>query len=507
MVNVLKEHKTYLVFLIVLAFIVRAFVFGGYLSKNERYLQVDSGYYHDVSVQIAHGEGLSNPDGSSSFYRLPGYSIFLAVYYLMFGVDKKNVLWTQVALASLIPALVMLLSLCLFPSFHMLARAVGLYSVFHLGLVMYSGFFMTETLFIFLLLIFMLLFFPHVHLWLCSRKDKKEKPRLLSSFFRDFCPEPICTSTWFIGLYDDVLQQERELKQEPTPQSWMLVLAGIVLGLASMVRPVGHYIIVLAIIMIIFSSENVIEKIRNSVGLVFGWLLIISPWLIRNYILAGSVFFHTLPGGHFLYLSAARVAMHVHSVSYWEARDLLSKEVGNIIAKQQDEQKKELHEVDKCRIHVSLAVEYFKKYPFLALKNWLTDIMRTCLSLYSSEIVFLESGRKEIDYFNKKRTIWSMFERYFIPQTEHAWLTILIWFEMVVFFIMLLGFIFGIGSWFVSLVSFKAIDTCIWFRVLPFVGLFIFISLSGGYARMRLPIEPLLAIMSLRYWFRKKSSL
>lgn len=501
MIGLLKEHKFFLFFLIISAFIIRAFIFNNYLSQDERYLQVDSDYYHDVAVQVAHGEGLSKPEGSPSFYRLPGYSLFLAGYYAAAGVDKKNVLWVQVILASLIPALVMLLCLCLFPNALLLARIVGLYSVFHLGLVLYSGFFMSETLFIFLLLLFMILFFSHVHLWFCLEKKEKVKSKQWFSFFRDYCPEPACTSTWFIGLYDDVFDEELKISSEPTTQSWLLVGAGMILGVASMVRPVGHYIIVLSVLVIIFSRENVIEKIRNSVGLMFGWLLIISPWLIRNYILAGSVFFHTLPGGHFLYLSAARVAMHVHDVSYWEARDLLSEEVQMSIIETEQREGKKLNEIEKSRVHVGLAVEYFKKHPFLTLKNWLTDMLRTSLSLYSAELVFLESGRKEIDYFKKGRGMWPMFKRYLMPETEHTWLKILIGIEIVIFAVMLFGFLMGLGSWLVTIIKFRSLThSCVWLRTLPFIALFIVISLSGGYARMRLPVEPLLAILSLRYW-------
>jgi len=447
MKHVLRKNTFFLIFLFLLAFIVRALVFGGYLSKNQRYWQVDSGYYHEIATQIADGNGITTSNGTPSFYRLPGYSLFLSACYAILGKSKEHALWLQVALASFIPVLIMLLCLILFPGHMLLARGVGLYSAIHLGLVLYSGFFMTETLFILTLLLFMLLFFSKLHLF-----------------------------------------------------------SGIVLGCASMIRPVGHYLIVLALLLIVFSSDRIREKLRYGLALVCGWLVVVSPWLIRNYALAGSIFFHTLPGGHFLYLSAARVAMHAHNVSYWEARDLLSVEVEEKISQREVELKKKLNEIERCREHISLAVHYFKKYPLLALKNWLTDMMRTSLSLYSAEIVFLESGRKEIDYFNKERTIWSMFKRHFIPQTDKVWLKIVVWGEIILFFFILLGFAMNACRWLWNLVHYRLTDNYVWIRVLPFMCLFIFISLSGGYARMRLPIEPLLIIMSLQYWFERKRS-
>ena len=144
-------------------------------------------------------------------------------------------------------------------------------------------------------------------------------------------------------------------------------------------------------------------------------------------------------------------------------------------------------------------------FPVFTLKNWLTDMLRTSLSLYSAELVFLESGRQEVDYFEKGRGIWSLFKRYLVPQSEHLWLKILIWVEIILFGALLIGFALSLASWLIMLVKFHLlINSCTWLRVLPFIGLFIIISLSGGYARMRLPIEPLIIILSLRYWITKR---
>jgi hypothetical protein len=49
--------------------------------------------------------------------------------------------------------------------------------------------------------------------------------------------------------------------------------------------------------------------------------------------------------------------------------------------------------------------------------------------------------------------------------------------------------------------KYSPIDTCSILRMLPFMALFMIIALSGGYARMRLPIEPFLLICSLYGWY------
>ena len=85
---ILKEHKFFLLFLFILSFITRGFVFGFYLSKDNRFWNFDSPPYHSVAVHISEGKGVVNSDTSLHFLRVPGYSIFVAVLYKMFGTIR-----------------------------------------------------------------------------------------------------------------------------------------------------------------------------------------------------------------------------------------------------------------------------------------------------------------------------------------------------------------------------------------------------------------------------------
>jgi len=142
--------------------------------------------------------------------------------------------------------------------------------------------------------------------------------------------------------------------------------------------------------------------------------------------------------------------------------------------------------------------------PFLTLKYWFTDMMRTSLSLYSAEILYLESGRQEFDYFNKDRPTGSMFQRYLFPQTNKLWLKLLIWFEILLYLLTLIGLCAGALKIIIQSIKNWTDENkkllCAWTASVPFMTLFIFIALAGGYARMRLPIEPFLIIFSLSFW-------
>lgn len=504
MIALLKKHKKFLLVLFGVAFFIRAFVFYSYLSQDSRYWQVDSNTYHKVALRVAGGEGIVNDDGSPHFYRLPGYSLFLGLCYKIFGESKVVALWVQVLLASLIPILIFLLSLVLFPKHLFLAQCVSLYSCFHLGLVLYAGFFMTESLFLLLFLLFLVLFFSCM---LAKKHPEVIRAREVDLFL--YAPEGVCTSVPFVQWHEQhfgkkirqsLLEQHRQTSQfEGFYQR--LFCAGLALGFASLVRPVGHYLIFLTIILIVVFVTSWQQKLQQSFLIFLGWLLPVSFWLLRNFVLTGHLFFHTLPGGHFLYLSAARVAMHVHNTSYQQARNILEKEVGRRVEHFTAQHGSRPQEIEDCKIKERLAIEYFFKAPLIAFKYWITDMVRTMFSLYSAELLYLESNRQDYDYFEKGRSWWSMFERYLFPKTEKLWLKIIVWSEILLYCFVLLGFL---------LFCMQALVSCNWQLIyklclaVPYMGLFVVIALAGGYARMRLPVEPLLLIFSGAFWARLK---
>lgn len=454
--DVIVQQRKFLIFIFILSVVVRIAVFIGYLSKHENYWQVDSQTYHLVAQQIAQGKGITSADGTPHFYRLPGYPLWLGFFYSVFGVDKKNVLWPQLIVASAIPVLVFFLSMVLFPGMIMVARSAALWTCIHLGFVLYAGFFMTETLFVFLLLLFFIFFFSSYQLFFCHSGQMFERKK-------------------------------------------RLFLAGLFLGLASLFRPVGHYLIVLSCVLLLFSQGSYWCRFKKILIITGAWFGIVSFWLLRNLILTGYLFFHTLPGGHFLYLSAARVAMHVQHCSYQEARQYLQDEVQQMIIQKEKEVGRPLMEIENCKVHEQLAVKYFTHHPLIALKNWSIDIMRAALSLYSAELLFLESGRQVVDYFKKERSCWDMFKRYLFPKTDSLLLKIIIAFEILLFMFLLLGFIGYLVTSLTGLLRLQGELLCVLSKCLPFIMLFVVIALAGGYARMRLPIESLMIILSLHW--------
>ena len=68
-----------------------------------------------------------------------------------------------------------------------------------------------------------------------------------------------------------------------------------------------------------FYNTTWMHKVKKGSLLFFGWLLVITPLLIRNFVLTGYIFFHTLPGAHFLFFGAIPIDMQVNNHNFHQS--------------------------------------------------------------------------------------------------------------------------------------------------------------------------------------------
>lgn len=222
----------------------------------------------------------------------------------------------------------------------------------------------------------------------------------------------------------------------------------------------------------------------------------VSPWLIRNFLLTGAIFFHTLPGVHFLKHSAARILSEINQTSYSQSLSVLMEEVDEIKFDKEINANKAIgiNDIEYCLIAEKVTSKYLKKDLFITFKHFATNILKTCFGLYSSELLYIDSGGKLPEYSNS-RSLLALFSRFLFPEVNNKLLIPLIYYEIILFLFLCLGFIFFIIRSF-----FYKDDFCVLLKVIPFIGLFLVITLSCGFARLRLPIEPFLIILSFKFW-------
>lgn len=501
-----------LALLVVAAFAFRAVVFWGYLAHDNRYWQVDTATYETLAQELAVNNRFATPDGTPNVYRLPGYPLFLATVYKVVN-NPLAALWVQIFLASFIPLLVFFLAGVLFPGRRRTAWAAALITTVHLGYVLYAGFMMTETLFLLFFLGFLIVFF-RVAL-LAGRRNPKHSDSVICSnstsaarFYDLLALNPAARGQAFVQFYDDMIEPEIAyaccMRHPEDSDGLEIFFAGMLLGLASLIRPVGHYLMIVAAVILLFAGRDRFKQLGECVVLSFGWFVVVGAWLLRNALLFGHVFFHTLPGGHFLYLSAARVVAADQNISYQKARAQLRSIIQEREAAAIENMGRKLDQYEVCSLHEKLAIETFRHAPLTALKFWVQDMARTTLSLYSAELLYLESARNQIPYFATGRPIKDWFMRYLQPQTDKLWLKILIWSETLFHLLLLLGTtLFCVRA--LLRRSYRAVN--VFWLVMPFAALFVVLALSGGYARMRLPMEFLMIILACSIFFKNHESI
>jgi hypothetical protein len=439
--------------IIIISCIVRVLFFLAFTHHNDNaWILFDSQQYLSIANNIVNHNEYSIQQGTPTCYRLPGYPFFLAAGFALFGQSLFTTLLLQVLLASFMPIGIFLLTYVLYPQSITVAKYAAIIASVHAGFILYAGMIATESLCLLFLVLFFILFFYAIR--------AHTSPELVER-----------VEVW-------------------SAASRILFFAGILLGFASLMRPVGHYILVLALMYVIAQKQT----LKKILSLSLGFLIPVSPWLIRNFLLTGALFFHSLPGLHFLQFTAAPVVATVNTISYVQARQQVLQEWDKKIADALIAQHAPVTEYQKCCLGEKLAFDYVRQYPKETFIHSSTQILKTYFALYAAQII-LSDNKEWPDYYSKNQSAWSKIKRYLVPQVKTKWLIPFIYWEILLFSIMLLGclFCFVSAGWQKNVLYMLG-------RTVPFASLLIVLTVAYGCARLRFPAEPFLILWSCVGW-------
>jgi hypothetical protein len=96
--KIFKQERYFLLSLFIVSLLARLFFYLVFLKNNPCVLTFDSGQYHAIAKSLIEGNGFA-----SQLYRLPGYPLFLALGYSLFGFNVHKFLLMQIFLASFLP--------------------------------------------------------------------------------------------------------------------------------------------------------------------------------------------------------------------------------------------------------------------------------------------------------------------------------------------------------------------------------------------------------------------
>lgn len=467
-----------LLLLFFVALAVRGATFFLYVQHQERYRQADSNDYHMSALSMGLGHGMTKlHNGQPIFWRTPGYPLYLSIFYRYFGIKtadfegnipaQKAALWVQLLLCSLIPIIIFFLAMQLTGSLP-IAWITSWIAVFHLGLNLASSFLLTEGLTLIFFYLFLLLFYK-------SFTCYGEAPK---------------TAQW----------------------GWYLACASLTLAVATWIRPMGQFVAIACALIIAIAGSDTwktkIIKIALFLGIFFAC---IAPWYVRNYKLTGKPFFCPMFGLYLNSFVAPKILRSLHQTPFEQGWKELQIEAGKKAYTLLPEAQKSGKVLVLEDVSGSVAWPIVLAHPWYAFTAWMPEVFKSTFDLYSTQLTAFANDCWK----------WDPLEE-FLPEKLAECLykkpmpiamRLIAWLELACSLALWLSLILGFWRFIITplIHSFKvsarvAQTGALWLKTGILIGAVLFMTGGFGYARLRLPVEPLMIILALTVWFPIKRS-
>ncbi len=298
----------WLLIILLIAVTLRLLVLGGIWPDRQKILQPDSGGYDRLGFNLAKHHTFSGSERAPfepDVSRTPGYPLFLAIAYIIFGHAQFIVILVQELLGVITVYVTYRIGRVLFN------RNVGLiaagFMAVDVGQILYANQLLTETLFTLLL--------------------------SLSMYY-------LITS----------------LKENRTREG---ILAGIFLGLATLCRPVTFYLpAFLILIFALCHRTDWLSSLRRYLITIICFVAMLSPWLGRNYYLFGELQLSSNQGITLLFYNTAYLRAKTKSITFEEAQSEIRREVQSELRDQ------DVNPLRKSAIYQRRALDEILQHPF-----------------------------------------------------------------------------------------------------------------------------------------------
>ncbi|HRN78471.1 MAG TPA: hypothetical protein PLU71_04480 [Candidatus Dependentiae bacterium] len=464
-----RPTKKQFVLLFLAAFIIRATMFFFFIQHTQRfnrYRQPDSADYHNGAVCLAYGNGMSQPGNNNPiFWRTPGYPLYLSIFYHLYGLKsgafeanetaQKAALWVQIFVCSFIPIILFYLAYLLTSSY-VIAWLTAWISVCHIGFILASTFLLTEGLAVIFFYLFLLFF-----LRLLINPKKQNYPNIL------------------------------------------LVMA--MLSMYTWIRPMGEFVAILSTAMlIIFGQHSWKKNIRDALLFFGSFFITLLPWYIRNYRLTGTWFFCPLSGVYLNVFCAPKILRRTTEMNLHQAWQYCSQQAA-LATQQATQALRGTGMLPSPLISKQLAVPILCAYPLYFMFDWVKEVCKTTFDLYAYQLIAIAKGSFHYDPLEEFLTeklaecLWT--------QPAPLWIRTICWAECAFSIVVWIGLIAGAWKFFFKTFFVQHITDeqknirWIWLLCGIIIGAVISMTGGFGYARLRLPIEPLMLILSVMFWY------
>jgi len=347
--------------IVLVALLLRGIMLVVVSTHPERLFHRDTGSYLRPALNLLAGHGFSQQEAlpfTPDARRTPVYPLFVALLYGVFGQHPLLVAGGQVLISALTAGLAYLLGTRLLPERE--ARLGGLLLALSLGSIVYSLFFLTETLFTALLL----------------------------------------------GMsYALVVYRERRQKR------W-LIGAGLMGGMAMLCRPIALFYPLVAAPLVEFAHRGRWRETILAALLLLGTAaLVVAPWLLRNYQLTRSLTLSTISSRNLLLYNAVSLEADLRNVGQAQVRAEKVQRLEQELARQGG--------ADDDALQVRLYKEWSRKiilahpwrYLYVHLKNDLNSLLPNVTEFL--ELLGVTQGGKGTLSVLNQYGLWAAVRHYF----------------------------------------------------------------------------------------------
>jgi len=425
----------------------------------------ESIYSMDTNTYIEPAKSLINnltfntsvDSNQAMFLRTPGYPFFISIIYFFTNSDVW-IIFIQYIIFLLTSFVIFKIALELVNNKN-IAKYAFLISLFDLARIYFVQVLLTETLFTFLITIFIL---------------------YTIRFLKYFTLRDIIT-------------------------------ASIILGLATLVRPITIYFIPIFILFITLFILRKKENLNTSpinaiIYLVLPIVLTVGSWNLRNYYLSGVFDICSIKGANGYFYKKGAILSKLNGITFLEQKEKMEEEWGVLV--KTNKEFKNMNEMEISKYLEKETISTILEHPFVFLSIQLRGLFTIIIDTGTANYAVLYRAHKEGSGILADMNTMNFYDFIIKLISNH---TVLILFSLVGVIYILPLYIFAIYGTYKIILSKEIYNKYIVVFLFLFIGYMVYFSTGvESFSRFRIPLMPLLYILSaygLYQYFNKKVSI
>lgn len=172
------------------------------------------------------------------------------------------------------------------------------------------------------------------------------------------------------------------------PELRLLIIAGLSFGIGTLIRPgIQYFPIVVAVVLLVFDFKNT-TKWRH-IGMMFlVFLMVLSPWLIRNYYHFGHLYMSGQASNLVTYYHVPTVMQYKTGIEHLAARAEVRKVMKKVIQEKEQALGRKLNSVEYFKTQQSWALKELGKDPMFVFKHWMIAILKNLYEPFTIDLYY-----------------------------------------------------------------------------------------------------------------------